>query len=222
MAERIIKREKYNLIIASDTVCTGENYDLIVDLKGNGNAIVLRNGSRVAIVNGKGLVKFMSSAYAYNKDGASKQRLQIGVVINNDSLFEDVTYVVVKPPMSNSIRRVQDSLTILLSKQEAYKDIHDASYYQKYTLGFASEFGNDVLKEELGQLLVLIVVDSNGKVIKYDIVKNTYKTIPLQKIQHALESYQFEGYVAAGNLKFSAVIYTVKGYRGNIIVASDR
>ncbi|HSY61225.1 MAG TPA: hypothetical protein VK796_05075 [Cytophaga sp.] len=221
-AERIIEREKYNLIIASDTVYMSEDYQLTVDLKGNKNAIVYSNTLSLPIYNDKAYLKFKASAAALDKNGMSKQRVKITVVIGKDSLYEDVTYFVARSPMSNSIRRVQDSLTIVLLKKEDYKDIHDASYYQKYFIGFASEFGNSVLKEDLGQLLVFLVVDSKGKVVKYDIVKNTYKTIPLEKIQQAIESYQLEDFESAGNLKFSAVIYTVKGYRGNIVVCSER
>ncbi len=222
LAERVLIRGKYNVIIASDSLCIGENYELTVDLKGDKDAIVLLNGVSVGMADAKGWIKFKAIAFAYDKNGMSKQRLQISIVFNKDTLFEDITYVVVKPPMSNSIRRVQDSLTALLYKQEEYKDIHDATYYQKYSLGFASEFGESVLMGELGQLLVFVIVDTNGKVVKYNIIKNTYKTISLQEIQNALESYQFEDFETAGNLKFSAVIYTVKGYRGNIIVSSER
>lgn len=221
-AERILIREKYNLIIASDTVCIGENYDLTVDLKGDQNVIVLLNGSSVDMADAKGWIKFKAIAYAIDKNGMSKQRFKISIVFKKDTLIEYVTCFIIKPPMSNSIRRVQDSLTVLLSNKEEYKDIHDASYYQKYALGFASKFGDAELKEELGKILLFVIVDTNGKVVKYDIVKNTYQKIPLGKIQNALDSFQFEKFEITGNLKFSVVIYTVKGYRGNIIVCSDR
>jgi hypothetical protein len=221
MAERILVRKKYNLIILSDTVYAGEDYFLTVDLKGNKHAEVLRNYSPVPVSEGKGYIKFRAAATSYDKNGCSIQKVNLGVVFSKDTLFEDVTFFVVKPPIIN-IRPVQDSLTALLDKQEPYNQMQHVTSYNDYLSGFAYDLGTNVLKEETGQLLILVAVDSKGKVIRYDILKNTYKTIPLQNIESAIQSYQLIRKIKYdGDLKFSAVIYTMKGHTGNYIISSE-
>ncbi|MGN6646955.1 MAG: hypothetical protein ACTHJT_10545 [Cytophaga sp.] len=220
-AERVLKREKYDLIIKSDTVYAGEDYYLTVDLKGNENVKVLRNYYPVPVSGGKGYVKFKASAVCYDKNGRSKQLINVGVVFDRDTLFEDITYYVEKPPASN-IRSVQDSLTVLLYNLEPYKQIEYLSMHDQYFHSFAYDLGTSTLMKETGELMVAVIVDATGKVVKYDILKNTYKVIPLQKIENAIQSYRLDRKIMYnGNLKFSAVVYTLKGHTGNYIVASE-
>jgi len=232
-AERIVYREKYNIIIASDTVYAGEDYKLTVDLKGDKNGIVLRNYNPVPVSNCKGYIKFRASATSYDKNGVSKQGVDIAVVFDKDSIFEDVTFFVVRPPMSvnetksyiqsNDLFRVQDSLTVILYNQEPYKDIEYLYSHKKYSLDFVAYLGEKLsFKDSPGELLVMVIVDSAGKVIKYDIAKNTYKSISLQKIKRVIQSYRLvKDFEYDGSLKFSAVIRTMERDRGNSVTWSQ-
>jgi len=232
-AERILYREKYNIIISSDTVYAGDDYALSVDLKGNKNGIVLRNGYPVGMSDGKGYIKFRAAATSYDKNGISKQRIDLAVIFDKDSIFEEVTFFVAKPPVSVNdtksyfqsgyLYRVQDSLTVVLYNQEPYRDVEYLYSHKKYFFGFAEYLEKSLpLKDKPGQLLVMVIVDSAGKVIKYDIVKNTYKTITLKEIEKAIHSYRLvKDFEYDGSLKFSAVINTVEGDPGNFIMKSQ-
>jgi hypothetical protein len=232
-AERVLQREKYNIIITADTVCAGSDYFLTVDLKESKKTKVLRNGYPVGIADGKAYIKFKAAATSYDKLGISKQSMLIAVLFDKDSVFEIINYFVIKPPVSaedimaqaqrKRVKEVQDSLTVILYKQEPYKDVEYLYSHEKYFSGFAYYLEKNLpFKNEAGELWVMVIIDSRGKVSKYDIVKNTYKSISLQKIEKAIQSYKLtKDFVYDGSLKFSVVIYTVENKDGNSIIKSQ-
>src|SRR4051812_30330078 len=94
-AERIITKEKFTIVISSDTVYPGEYYTLYVDLAMAENAEVKKNGMELLIDdNRKAHVRFLVVSVDFDINDNSTQEIILSINADNIITVEKIPYVV--------------------------------------------------------------------------------------------------------------------------------
>lgn len=188
-AQRTITREKFSIVITYDTLYAGEDYILYVDLGKSTNAEVKRNGISVPIdVNNKAQVKFNVTAVRFDKSGNSYQVLHLTIKIGEQVISEDIPFVVKKLPIKEF--SLQDSVGIFLSKNEAYKKVQtfDNIFIYEDFIKYLKK--NLPLESNVGQLSMALMINSQGHLIRYDFIKNTYIGINKEAFDKVILAYR--------------------------------
>lgn len=211
-AQHTITREKFSIVIAYDTLYVGEDYTLYVDLGNALNAEVQRNGMSVPIdVTNKAQVKFKTSAVHFDKNGNSPQAMHLTIKINNELITEDVPYVVKKLPIKEYSK--QDSVSIFLSKNEAYKKVQTADNVFIYDDFIKYLKKNLPLETQVGQLSMAVMINSQGYVERYDCIKNSYTGITKEEFDKVILAYRISpDMMGKFGFKFGIETFTFQGH----------
>ena len=215
-AQHVINREKYSIVISSDTVYPGEFYMLYIDLGNAQDAQVKKNGMSVPIdETNKAYVKFKASKGSYDAQGNSTQSMNLSIKIDKDVVVEKVVYIVKRLPIKES--SLQDSVSSFLSTNSDYKKIQTFDNVFIYD-DFIKYLENSLpLHTYPGQISVALIVNSQGKVIRYDFIKNSYVGISKEAFDKAILSYRVRpDMMSKSSFKFGIEVFTFKGYLENI------
>ncbi len=216
-AERIIQKGKFSIVIASDTLYPEEYYRLYVDLTQIPDAKVFRNGMPVPVDSSshKAYIRFKVSSTSFDIDDNGYQRFTLYVKTDKKTFVEEVPYIVKRTPVKKYL--VKDSVEYFLAENTAYRNIkllNDFSVYENF-----KEYlkGKLFLHEHLGQLSMTVIIDSNGKVVRYDCIRNTYFDIPKEKFDKIIAAYHVpKTMIKPYEFKFGIEVFTFKGYIENV------
>lgn len=211
-AQRSIIREKFSIVIAYDTLYAGEEYTLYVDLGNVMDAEVKRNGMSVPMdASNKGQVKFKTAAVHFNKSGNSFQAMHLTIKIGNETIVEDVPYVVKKLPVKEYSK--QDSVSDFLAKNEAYKKVQTSDNVFIYDDFIKYLKKNLPLEAQVGQLSMAVMVNSQGHVIRYDYIKNSYTGITKEEFDKVILAYRIRpDMMGKFGFKFGLEVFSFQGH----------
>lgn len=215
-AQRIISREKYSIVIASDTVYAGEMYTLDINLRNFESAHVKKDGMSVPIdATNKACVKFKASKGNYDWQGNSYQSMNLSIKIDEKVFVEKVTYVVKRLPIKE--QTMQDSVSSFLSDNSAYKKIPPFDNVFIYE-DFIKYLENSLpLHVHDGQASLALIINSQGKVIRYDFIKNSYAGISKEAFDKAILAYRVRpDMMSKSSFKFGVEVFTFKGNLENM------
>ncbi|WP_018344289.1 hypothetical protein [Cytophaga aurantiaca] len=211
-AERIIERKEYTIVISSDTLYPYEYYVLYVDLKDNQNADVRKNGTVVPIDNNnKAQLRFKVAPGMFDKDGNSHQSMTLAIKIDKKIVVEEIPYIIKRKPIKEY--SMEDSIRHFLSKDEAYKKIE--LYENVYVYDEFIQYLKNTLSIDthVGQLSLAIIINSEGKVVRYDFIQNTYVDITKEQFDKAIHSFRVgRSMMSRSGFKFGIEAFTFQGY----------
>jgi len=211
-AERIIEKEQYTIVISSDTLYPQEYYVLYVDLKKNQNAEVRKNGMLVPIDNNnKAQLKFKTAGGSFDKDDNSYHSMQLTIKISDVLMKEEISYVIKRMPIKKYT--MKDSIHYFLSENDAYKKIElfDNIYiYESFIKHLKTALSIDT---HVGQLSIAMIINSEGKVVRYDFIKNTYADISKEQFDKAILAFRVSrDMMSRSGFKFGIAAFTFQGY----------
>lgn len=216
-AEHIISREKYSIVISSDTVYAGEMYTLYIDLRTIQHPLVKKNGVVVPIdvATNKAYLNFKAVNGNYDWQGNSYQTMNVSIKIEGVVILEKISYVVKRLPMKE--HSVQDSVSKVLSNNNGYKKIQSVEADFIYDDFIQYMENNLPLHAYSGQVALALIMNAQGKVIRYDFIKNSYVGISKDAFDKAILSYRVRPDLMGKNsFKFGIEAFTFKGYLGNV------
>ena len=216
-AERIFQRGDFSIVIASDTVYPEEYYRLYVDLTQIPNAEVFRNGMPVSVDSSshKAYIRFKVASTSFDIHDNGYQSFVLSIKIKDKVIVEEISYIVKRVPVKKY--SVKDSIEYLLSENKAYKNVELLNDYAVYENFKQYLKGKLLFQEYLGQLSMAVIIDSNGKVSRYDFIRNSYIDIPKEKYDKVIAAYRVpKTMIKVQELKFGMEVFTFEGYLENV------